>query len=98
MKIGLVTSTNSKGQIVIPKDIRDALGIDAQVTLNMVVAGKGLYIYPVEEFITTTDRESSYPELLEKTKGTWGDEERGETKAKRSKIELEASRSRKNRW
>ena len=98
MKIGTVTNTNSKGQLVIPKEIRDALGIDSTVTLNMMVTGKGIYIYPVEEFITKLESESSYTSLLEKTKGAWNDEDWDEIENKRSEIELKASESRKNRW
>ena len=98
MKIGTVTSTNDKGQLVIPKEMRKALGIDSTVTLNMMLTGKGIYIYPVEEFITKADTESSYLKLLEKTKGAWSNEDWDEIDIKRSEIELKASESRKNRW
>ena len=98
MKIGSFTTTNDKGQLVIPKDMRDALGIDSSVTLNLVLAGNGIYVYPVEEFITKSETESSYLQLLGKTKGTWAHEDWDEVEKNRSKIELEASRSRKNQW
>jgi|ERR1035438_3979423 AbrB family looped-hinge helix DNA binding protein len=98
MKIGTVTNTNSKGQLVIPKEIRDALGIDSTVTLNMMLTGKGIYIYPVEEFITKLEAESSYTSLLEKTRGAWNDEDWDKVEKKRSEIELKASESRKNKW
>src|SRR6266536_486665 len=98
MKVGTFTTTNNKGQIVIPKEMREALGINSQVTLNMRVVGNGIYIYPGEEFITKAEAESSYQQLLEKTKGTWADEDWDEVEAKRSKIELEASKARKQRW
>ena len=98
MKVGSFTTTNDKGQLVIPKEMRDALGIDSGVTLNLVLAGNGIYIYPVEEFITKAEMESSYLRLLEKTKGTWANEDWGEVEQNRSKIELEASKSRKNQW
>lgn len=98
MKIGTVTSTNNKGQLVIPKEMRKALGIDPTVTLNMMLTGKGIYIYPVEELVTKADAESSYFKLLEKTKGAWSDEDWDEIDSKRSEIELQASESRKNRW
>lgn len=98
MKIGSFTTTNDKGQLVIPKDMRDALGIDSEVTLNLVLAGNGIYIYPVEEFITKSETESSYLHLLEKTRGTWNDESWDELQQKRSEVELKASQSRKSRW
>ena len=97
MKIGTFTTPNKKGQIVIPKEIRDALGIDTNVTLNSMQAGKGIYIYPVEEFITKADEESSYIQLLEKTKGRWGEEYKDDT-SKKSQLELEASNRRKKAW
>lgn len=98
MKIGSFTTTNDKGQVVIPKDIRDSLGINSQVTLNITVAGDGIYIHPVEEFITKSETESSYPQLLEKTRGTWADEDWDGLRHNRSKTELNASQSRKEPW
>ena|SRR3989344_8271762 len=98
MKIGAFTTANSKGQIVIPKEMRDILAIDTDVTLNIILAGKGIYLYPVEEFLTKTEGESSYLKLLEKTKGTWKNENWDKLRDKKSKIELEASELRKNVW
>ncbi len=98
MKIGSFTTPNDKGQIVIPKEIRDALHIDSNATLNIVVAGNGIYIYPVEEFIAKGDTEDSYIKLLEKTKGSWMDENSEVVSKKRSHLELKASKSRKKIW
>jgi AbrB family looped-hinge helix DNA binding protein len=98
MKIGSFTTTNKKGQLVIPKEIREALGIDSSVTLNIILAGHGMYIYPVEEFITKADSESSYVQLLEKTRGTWAGEQGDNLGQKRAGIELAASQSRKTPW
>ena len=97
MKIGSFTTPNDKGQIVIPKEIRDALHIDSHATLNIVMAGNGIFIYPVEEFITKGETEDSYIKLLEKTKGSWKDNSDIQSK-KRSHLELQASKSRKNVW
>lgn len=98
MKVGTVTTTNDKGQLVIPKEMRDALGIDSGATLNLVLAGRGIYVYPVEEFLTKSEAESSYLQLLQKTKGTWADEDWGGLRQQRSEVELKASENRKNRW
>lgn len=99
MKIGSFTTTNDKGQLVIPKYMRDALEIDSTVTLNLVLAGNGIFVYPVEEFITKSEVESSYLHLLEKTRGTWAEEDGDELlQQKRTAVELKASKSRKNRW
>lgn len=98
MKVGTFATTNDKGQLVLPKEMRNALGIDSSVTLNIVLAGKGIYVYPVEEFITKSETESSYLQLLQKTKGTWSDENWDELQQKRSEVELRASEDRKKRW
>ncbi len=98
MKIGLFATANDKGQIVIPKEIRDILGIDINVTFSLTIAGNGIYLYPVEEFVTKAERESSYVNLLEKTKGSWKGEEWDEINKNRSLIELEASKLRKKPW
>lgn len=98
MKVGSFTTTNDKGQIVIPKDIRDALSITSDVTLNITLAGDGMYIYPVEEFITKSDLESSYLDLLKKTKGSWGDDSDKQLSQQRKDLELKASDSRKTSW
>ncbi|SRR6266568_6712127 len=98
MKIGSFTTPNDKGQIVIPKEMRDALSIDTNATLNIILAGKGIYIYPVEEFLTRVEGESSYIKLLEKTKGSWKDDNWDTLRKKKSHIELEASKSRRKAW
>lgn len=98
MKIGYFSTTNTKGQIIIPKPLRDALGIDAHVTLNITLVGQGLFIHPVEEFVTKSERESSYLKLLEKTKGAWNKDSWGKFRLKKSTLELNASKARKNAW
>lgn len=97
MKVGIITKTNQKGQIVIPKKMRDSLGIDANVALNLVLRGKGIYIYPVEEVITKIEKESSFLRILEKTQGSW-EKEDWKFLRKRRKIERSASRKRKRKW
>ena len=71
MKVGTITTTNQKGQIVIPQKIREQLGIYPNSVLNLIPTGDGIYLYPVEEVITKAERENSYLEVLKKTKGTW---------------------------
>lgn len=98
MKIGVITKPNSKGQVVIPKEMRDILGIDASINLNFILAGSGIYIYPVKEVLTKSEEESSYLNLLKKTKGTWAGEDWDKLSKVRSKLELKASGSRKDSW
>lgn len=98
MKIGEFARTNSKGQIVIPKSVRNALSISSDTTLNIVVMGNSILMSPVEEFITKLDKEESYFNILKKTQGTWSGDDWEETEAKRKEIEIKASSLRKKPW
>jgi AbrB family looped-hinge helix DNA binding protein len=98
MKIGTIVQTNQKGQIVIPKRIRKLLGVTPDVSLNLIVRGKGLYIQPIEEVITKAETETSYLDLLKKTQGAWEDENWGNLREKRKQIETTASEKRKSQW
>ncbi len=98
MKVGVIAKPNQKGQIVIPKEIRDSLGIDSQVALNLIVRGNGIYIQPIEEVIIKTEKENSYLEVLRKTQGAWKKKDWGSLRKKRKKIELAASEKRKKAW
>lgn len=98
MKIGTIIKPNQKGQVVIPKEFRDELGINSDVALNLILRGGGIYIYPVEEVIGAVEEENSYLKILEKTKGTWKDEDWENLRSKKRKIELSASKRRKQKW
>jgi AbrB family looped-hinge helix DNA binding protein len=53
MKIDVPISAQSvvsvKGQTVIPKEIREALGIKAGTKLSWTVKGRSIYVFPVPE-------------------------------------------------
>lgn len=98
MKIGAIIKTNQKGQIVIPKEIRDALSINNNVNLQILLRGQGIYIYPVEHTMPKSTSENLYPQILEKTKGSWNKEDWSMVRKKRRKIELNASEKRKSAW
>lgn len=99
MKVGLLTTPNNKGQIVIPKQLRKALGITSETSLNLVLRGNGIYIYPIDEVLTKLEAESSYLAILEKTQGAWADDKSWKKTAKRrKKIEQASSLRRKNAW
>ncbi|OGE81613.1 MAG: hypothetical protein A3H72_00980 [Candidatus Doudnabacteria bacterium RIFCSPLOWO2_02_FULL_48_8] len=100
MKIQHIAKTNEKGQIVIPKDLRDELGISDKVSLHLVKKGPGIYIYPVSEVIGEFDTVNSYLAILEKTQGSWGPEtveEKRREKAQK-KMEQKAARLGKQQW
>lgn len=98
MNVGTITRPNEKGQIVIPKEFRNTLGINVDVPLNLIMRGRGIYIYPITEVVSMVDAESSYLKILEKTKGGWGKENWYTVRGKRKKLELSASRKRKQQW
>ena len=64
MKVGILSQPNEKGQVVIPKAIRDALAIDEDVSLNITLRGRGIYMYPIKEVVGQIDEESSYFETI----------------------------------
>lgn len=97
MKIGIITKANEKGQVVIPKEYREALGISNNIALNMVLRGSGIYIYPVTEVSGLAETEDSYMHILKRTKGSWKDDW-DKTRKRRKKIELAASKKRKQLW
>jgi len=98
MKVGFLTKTNTKGQIVIPKSYRDELGINSQAVLNLILRGRGIYIFPVTEVLTKADVETSYLQALEKTQGSWGSKDWSKSRSRRRKLELKASNRRKKSW
>lgn len=96
MKIGNITTTNSKGQLVIPAAIRAQLGITSTVPLQLLVKGNALYIVPIQGLITSEETEQSYLDILKKTKGSWRKEK--SVSAEKREIELAASKQRKQAW
>jgi len=99
MKIGIITEPNKKGQIVIPKQFRKALGISSETQLNLVLRGGGIYIYPIDEVLTKLEGESSFLSILEKTQGSWANDKSWErTEKRRRKIEQASSLRRKKAW
>lgn len=97
MNIGTIVTPNTKGQVVIPKKIRDGLGIEPGFALNLVVEGNGIHLYPVEGVITKI-KEDSRIKIWEKTAGAWAGDDWPKTEKRRRRTELEGSRRRKNAW
>lgn len=98
MIISTITRPNRKGQIVLPKNVRKALGIDSNVALNISLRGGGIYIHPVEEVITNEEKESSYLDILLKTQGSWRTGNWNKVRSGRHLKEIQASSRRKRAW
>ena len=93
---------NSKGQIVIPKKIRDHLGIGSGTSLNIMVRDDVIHLYPVIGITTKAEAEISHSKLLaalDETRGMWADDKDFDKRQKmRRKIGISASRKRRQRW
>jgi len=100
MKIGIIGKPNQKGQIVIPKSIREKLAINENTPLNMVVKDNGFFVYPVDiqPKLRTKIEKEIYLKILRKNQGAWADDDWGKTRKRRKKIELNASRKRRKIW
>ncbi|MFH1601482.1 MAG: AbrB/MazE/SpoVT family DNA-binding domain-containing protein [Candidatus Shapirobacteria bacterium] len=99
MKVGVITTANDKGQVVIPKYMREKLGINKKVPLNFVLRGEGIYIYPVDEvLVSSKNSSSSYLEMLKLTQGGWSSENWESIRKSRERIEKKASEQRRKRW
>lgn len=104
MKVGNIVEPNSKGQIVIPKKIRDELHIDENTPLNIVVRDNGIHMYPIKGVTTATETAISREKLLEaleKTKSAWANEDwktYDKRERKQRKLELAAVKRMKKAW
>jgi AbrB family looped-hinge helix DNA binding protein len=99
MKVGNIVETNQKGQLVIPKKIRDLLGITPGKALNILVRDNGVYIQPIDEVVSSSQSASSYYKILKRTQGSWVGDDWPETQRKQRKIDLvEAKRAKEEKW
>lgn len=105
MKSGKVIKANNKGQIVIPKEYRDRLGITSDVPLHVVPHGKSLLLYPIidipEPEKGTYDK-GKLLQALERLRGAWAESEDWKEYDKKEqeqrKLELKATREGKKPW
>lgn len=100
MKVGKFTSTTSKGQIVIPKEFREALRLVAGTPLHISLGENGIYIQPVESVIPRVGGGESYVSVLERSKGAWAAATRQEKSMEdgRKAAELKEARKVRTQW
>ena len=101
MNIGTIVTPNSKGQIVIPYMIRKNLGIGVDTPLQVMLSGQSIVLHPIEGVTRRGDSpDEIFADILRRTAGAWGPATKEDKKreARRRKIELAASRKRRNAW
>ena len=98
--IPTITTTNPKGQIVIPQPFRQYLGITPQTPIEVSVKGHAVYLNPIKDIIRQADTENTYLNILQATQGSWGNDTSKETKTAKTKstLELKASKGRRQPW
>lgn len=84
-----ITNTNRKGQVVIPQNMRKALGITKDVPIRLSLRGQVIFVEPIKELVTVAETESSYAELLSHTQGSRASDPES-TKGKTAKKEARA--------
>ena len=95
MKIGEIARPNSKGQIVIPKAYRKALGITVDAPLHIVLRGEGIYMYPIKGVSGGVHHKEAYLKILERTQGAWGLATAEDARREQAQKRLELARTRK---
>ncbi len=94
MQNSYFTTTNTKGQIVIPKKIRDLLGLNHNSLLKISSMDTKVIIEKIHENETQTESNNAYLQILKSTQGSW----ENEPFDSKRKIELSASKKRKSLW
>lgn len=93
MNLGIISTPNTKGQIVIPKKYRDRLGLTPHTPLNIVVQNQGIFIHPLKN-LTQSDISI---DILQKTKGAWAKQNQSQwQKQENQKRKIELKSSQKN--
>lgn len=99
MKVGKIAKLGKKGQIVIPQEARKWFGLDENSLLHISFDETTVFIQPIETTEQHVATENTFKNVLQRTKGSWATSEKETSKVeKKHKLELEASKSRKNAW
>lgn len=95
MNVGNFTQIGAKGQIVIPAEIRKAMGVAPNDPVNITLAGNGAYIQPVAFYpknLATDD--AVFLEFLKRYRGIWGPETTEEKRRRMAGKRREIKRAR----
>ena len=98
MSVGIITTPNSKGQVVIPKKISDELDISEKTPLNITFSSGEIHISPVGRVVKRYQTRKEFLKMLEMTRGAWAGDDWPKTERKRRKIELAAARKARKEW
>lgn len=100
MNVGTNVTPSPRGQIVIPANLRNTLGIDHNTILNLKVVGDGIYMQPMKIVPVIRGDNGAFLALLKRIQGSWGPETPEEKKLAKAqrKLELAASRISRNAW
>ncbi|MBI4599781.1 AbrB/MazE/SpoVT family DNA-binding domain-containing protein [Candidatus Uhrbacteria bacterium] len=94
MQPGYITQPNTKGQVVIPKELRERFVITDRSSVNIIPYEDGLYLHPIHSVFSKGPAASAYQKTLLKTKGSWGAIDEKHERAHRAR-ELSAARKRR---
>ncbi len=102
MNIGIIVTPNIKGQVVIPKKIRDQLNITENTPLNVRMIDDGIYIHPIKEVVTDAEEDQRHRmllKILEETQGAWTDDKDFDKRQKKMRrSEIKVARKMKKAW
>lgn len=102
MQIGTIVSPNTKGQIVIPKKIRDNLNITENTPLNIRIMDDGIYIHPITEVVTNAEEDKRHKvllQILKETQGIWANDKGFDKRQKKMReMEIAATKRMKKTW
>lgn len=100
MNIGTYVQPTDRGQIVIPADFREELGITKNTLLFIQLYGGSINIQPVIPIVAAPGSNEIYLDFLAKNRGAWGSETPEEKRlAKKWKVmEFARSEKLKNAW
>jgi AbrB family looped-hinge helix DNA binding protein len=90
-----IASTNTKGQLVIPKSIREALGIRPNAPVRIAVCENAVHIEPLVDVVPLRKHASKLMRVLRETQGAWGSASTQETTNDKKQAALERKQAKR---